>query len=188
MGVDASLSQMSYYQRQFHGDQKRVQKIFQKIQEKKLPIMEVNQQLSLDRLICVLKLNTVIAIALVDNSILLQKNGSAPESSSPSCCYNKSNAHNYAGHYIILWGISQKPNHVQQAFWDDSSGTASRARVRESVSYCFTVSNPGTNKETTFLTPDRFERAWRSKGTDEDIIFLAKHTVTNTCHHDDSSR
>mmetsp|Transcript_5719 Transcript_5719/g.8793 ORF Transcript_5719/g.8793 Transcript_5719/m.8793 type:complete len:85 (-) Transcript_5719:31-285(-) len=45
----------------------------------------------------------------------------------------------------------------------------------ETYSYCLVIKNPGIWKETQFVTPSLFEASWRAKGTDEDIILVAKH-------------
>mmetsp|Transcript_12434 Transcript_12434/g.29358 ORF Transcript_12434/g.29358 Transcript_12434/m.29358 type:complete len:285 (-) Transcript_12434:21-875(-) len=60
----------------------------------------------------------------------------------------------YRGHYILVSGISKS--------LDDRD-------------CCMVIVNPGVTVETEFVSPKRFEEAWRAVGTDEDVIFIAKH-------------
>ena len=41
--------------------------------------------------------------------------------------------------------------------------------------YCIVMKNPGSPNATEFITVDLFEQAWKAKGTDQDIIFIALH-------------
>mmetsp|Transcript_39837 Transcript_39837/g.119836 ORF Transcript_39837/g.119836 Transcript_39837/m.119836 type:complete len:431 (-) Transcript_39837:660-1952(-) len=71
----------------------------------------------------------------------------------------------YAGHYVILCGVSYDAADVGQA---ESNGEGIGS------SFCMVMKNPSSCNPTDFVTPAHFERAWRANGTDDDILFIAK--------------
>lgn len=85
--VNTSLGQLDYYKSTFSKDRDRIQQIFSRIKQEQLPVIQ-QQRLALRRIARLVCEPNCIAIALVDNSILLGKN------------------RQYAGHYILLLGIS----------------------------------------------------------------------------------
>lgn len=70
----------------------------------------------------------------------------------------------YAGHYVVLCGVSSEPAEVAYA---------EGKREGLGSSFCMVIKNPSSRKPTDFVTPAHFERAWRANGTDDDIIFIA---------------
>mmetsp|Transcript_18504 Transcript_18504/g.38353 ORF Transcript_18504/g.38353 Transcript_18504/m.38353 type:complete len:567 (-) Transcript_18504:49-1749(-) len=75
----------------------------------------------------------------------------------------------YAGHYVILCGVSRDQKHLREArnrLPDDGD---------DESNYCMVLKNPGIWKETEYVTPARFEKSWRANGTDEDVVFISNH-------------
>jgi hypothetical protein len=96
-----------------------------------------------------------VAIVLVDNFVL-------------KCKEKKNDGEDrYIGHYVILCGISRQKEHIEAA--DELEGMSG---IEED--YCLVLCNPGQyNPPFQYVTLHRFEKSWRSKGTDDDIIFIA---------------
>jgi hypothetical protein len=174
LGVNETLQDVRYYRAAFGVDQGRVQDLFGEIERRNLPVLQV-ASLQLEQIVAVIQLPDSIAIALVDNFVLLGGSNKAPpivrQSAEDDASFSRNDPDGddtsgvldtYAGHYIILQGTSCEPNHLLQAGVVDDE-------------YCFVVQNPGACVETTYLSPELFERAWRAKGTDEDIIFVTRH-------------
>lgn len=80
----------------------------------------------------------------------------------------------YAGHYVILCGVSRDEKHVREArnrLPDDGD---------DKSNYCMVLKNPGIWKEIEYVTPARFEKSWRANGTDEDVIFISNNRDCGT--------
>ena len=84
----------------------------------------------------------------------------------------------YAGHYVTLCGISTDQIHVQSAIEieptneeEDNTRTSSPL-----LSYCLVLCNPAPESPAPYMyvTSKHLEKAWRSDGTDEDIILIRK--------------
>lgn len=75
----------------------------------------------------------------------------------------------YAGHYVILCGISQYEKNIRDAR-NHSPGDSS-----DKHNFCMIIKNPGNWRLSEYVTPTRFERSWRANGTDEDVILIARH-------------
>jgi hypothetical protein len=178
--VNETLGDIGYYRAAFLEDQQRVREHFGEIKRQQLPVV-LQRCLPLEQIVALVQEPDCIAICLVDNVVLLDhagdhknvvnnvKNTGEMVGMAAEMHHQQHRLHGvddtYAGHYILLQGTSCQDDHLQQA-----SGTSIDA------GYCFVVQNPGCS-ETTYLSPDRFERAWRAEGTDEDILFVTKHNI-----------
>lgn len=155
--VDQNYSEFGYYQAAFGSDEERVAKIFQRLQSgpRSHQLLCLDEGLSLNHVLNLVSHDHCIAIVLIDNAVL------------ENSYLNKKGATSYVGHYLILCGVSRNPNHIQMA-----NALDGKYGVRDG--FCLVVSNPGQNQpEYSFLTTTRFEQSWRSKGTDEDILFVS---------------
>jgi hypothetical protein len=90
VSFNETLRGFDYYRNAFENDRPRVHQIFQRIRTEHMPTFQVDS-MPMSRIIDLVSRNDCIAIALVDNSILLG-NADAP----------------YRGHYIVLVGF--QPN------------------------------------------------------------------------------
>ena len=59
---------------------------------------------------------------------------------------------------------------------DDADCKQTRTTDIDRDSHCIVIKNPGSPNATEFITFDLFEEAWKAKGTDQDIIFIASHS------------
>jgi Guanylylate cyclase len=143
MGVDESHLALGYYQKAFSRDEVRVRKRFDQAACSGWPLLCI-EHLGLAQVVRLVSRDDCIAIVLLDNSILRQRVGAT-----------------YAGHYVILCGISFEQEHLKHADGKKSL-------------YCMVIKNPARLAETTYVSPSRFEEAWRATGTDDDILFVAK--------------
>ncbi|KAL9188363.1 hypothetical protein ACHAXT_006741 [Thalassiosira profunda] len=149
--VNDSYNTMNYYKDAFASDEKRVKKLFEIASKRKVPLLKT-PRISLETLVDIVSREGVVAVVLVDNRILRNE---ASDS--------------YSGHYVILCGISYDENDIEYANMDSS---AEEKRL-DSNNYCMVLKNPGIWKRCEYVAPSRFEEAWRAKGTDEDVIFIA---------------
>jgi hypothetical protein len=156
-GVDESYNKLHYYRDAFSADEVRVKKLFNKAEKQNLPLMQVHH-MSLNVLISLVSREDVVAIVLVDNNIFTQQDKNQTENLS------------YSGHYVVLIGISTGKNDVQISKMNSQTEDDT-----ELYNYCLVVKNPGVYKEIQFVSPTLFEKSWRAKGTDEDVILIAKH-------------
>jgi hypothetical protein len=183
--VNETLGDIGYYRAAFIEDQRRVREHFGEIKRRQL-LTVLQRCLPLEQIVALVQEPDCIAICLVDNVVLLAQaeneivdNDDDDTGEMVCSAYTTASNHagtqqqqhlhgvddTYAGHYILLQGTSYQADHLQQA-----GGTSIDA------GYCFVVQNPGCSG-TTYLSPDRFERAWRAEGTDEDILFVTKHNI-----------
>lgn len=156
LGVDESYNNLEYYKDAFSKDEKRVNNLLDIAQKQKLPLLETSN-ISFEVLVDVISKEGVVAIVLVDNRILK---------------YSTIHTSSYSGHYVVLCGISRDENDINYAQMQSPEENDNARR-----DFCMVLKNPGSWKEVEFVTPSIFEKAWRAKGTDEDVIFLAKHEL-----------
>ncbi len=161
-GIDESYSNYQYYKDAFSEDESRVKSLFQKAENKSLPLMRVSH-MSLNILIDLVSRENVVAIVLLDNTIFNQQNTLCPTSND-----DDQPDISYSGHYVVLCGVSRDENDINLSMMNSQRDDS------ETLSYCLVIKNPGVWKETQFVTPSLFEASWRAKGTDEDIILVAK--------------
>lgn len=154
LGVNREHTSLRYYEKAFGKDQIRVNGLFVKANEIGLNLLCVSH-LGLAQVIRLVAQPNILAILLLDNTILRARTTSWQTSSTT-----------YAGHYVIVCGMSCDPFHVRKAKQNDGISTDD---------YCMVVKNPGSGNETDYVTPSLLEMAWRAKGTDDDVIFVMKH-------------
>lgn len=174
-GVDESYNKLHYYRDAFSADEVRVRKLFNIAENQNLPLMQVHH-MSLNVLISLVSRENVVAIVLVDNHIFTprDKNQSSPSHNAETAIditNNETDDSSYSGHYVVLIGISTDKNDVQMSKIMNSQTEDDT----ELYNYCLVVKNPDVYKEIQFVTPTLFEKSWRAKGTDEDVILIAKH-------------
>lgn len=129
--VDEQHKDLHFYQKAFETDQARVTQLFARAEQEQWNLMHWNN-LSMTHLLHLVGRPDCLAIALVDNAILMQRGGDAA----------------YAGHYIVI------------------SGVVDGMRMR--------IHNPASKEPVELIAISLFERAWKAKGTDNDILFLVK--------------
>ena len=123
--------------------------------------------MSLNILIDLVSRENVLAIVLLDNTIFNQQNTMAKGGASSND--DDQSDISYSGHYVVLCGVSRDENDINISLMNSQ-----RRDDSETPRYCLVIKNPGVWKETQFVTPSLFEASWRTKGTDEDIILVAK--------------
>eukprot|EP00978_Attheya_sp_CCMP212_P006803 scaffold15821_cov56-Attheya_sp.AAC.2 len=197
--VDESYYDLRYYKTAFSKDIVRVTKGFEMAADLGLPMVRV-RNLSLDLVLDVISRENCIGIVLLDNRVLEQHSQGDVRITDPHSIESQlnfvklqpcedddddrgddssvepvdsgsrsrkeekaANSTSYVGHYVVVCGVSSKASHMTQA------------NCTSSDEYCVVLNNPGSMNATDFVAPQHFELAWRAMGTDEDIIFLAKH-------------
>jgi len=157
-GVNKTYNNIGYYKGAFTSDEIRVNNLFDIAEKQVLPLLETfTTNLTLQVLVNIVSRKGVVAIVLLDNRILK----------------NESNgASTYCGHYVILCGISRDENDIKCA----QVNAASEEEVRNDDRYdfCLVLKNPGIYKQVEYVSPCVFDKARQAKGTDQDVIFIAK--------------
>ena len=166
--VDQDHHNLGYYQKAFRKDEIRVNDLFQEARQEEWPLLRTDH-FPLDRLLTLLSRPDTVAIALVDSSILAGKE-----------------KRGYAGHYIVLVGTTTTATTVAKKSpcnnHDDDDDDAVEHQDNESNN---TIVDNGTRivahnparscrHALEYLTPEKFEKAWRAQGTDEDILFVRR--------------
>ena len=151
LGVDTSFEDLDYYRESFQCDEMRVKSLLEHGKRRGLPMVQVSG-LCFEEFSKVISHSEVVAIVLVDNQILTK---------GPCSSVNST----YRGHYILVNGISYEEEDVKFA----------NIKAPDDRGYCMVIKNPGVTVKTEFVSPKRFEEAWRAVGTDEDVIFIARH-------------
>lgn len=146
LGVDRKHNTLHYYERAFGEDQIRVDRLFEKANDLDLNMVSLSH-LGLAHVIRLVAQPHIVAMMLLDNSIL------------------RGTRNTYAGHYVVLCGMSCEPAHIRKAKQTDRKSTDD---------YCMVIKNPGGINAVDYVTPYLLEKAWRGKGTDDDIIFVAR--------------
>jgi len=165
-GIDESYNNFHYYKDAFSEDEIRVKRLFDKAEKQNLPLLQVSHMI-FNVLIDLVSRENVVAIVLLDNTIFNQQNNQSNAKTS-SNIHDQSDL-SYSGHYVVICGVSRDKNDINIANMN------SQIDDSETDSYCLVIKNPGIWKEAQFVTPSLFEASWRAKGTDEDIILVAKH-------------
>ncbi|KAG7343815.1 guanylylate cyclase [Nitzschia inconspicua] len=169
--ADQEYENFEYYQQSFSDDQDRVCWTFTELHRQAVPMMESSHFPLSTVLHVTSRYKDVVAMLLVDNSIL--RNRQEQLDVHP----NASSATAYAGHYVILCGTSDDPQHVEKANRvRPDNNIATQSLTDTSFGVCCVLANPdpASPSPLEFVMPDHLEAAWRSKGTDDDIIFLRK--------------
>jgi hypothetical protein len=168
-GVDETYHNLSYYEDAFSSDELRVRNLFGIAEKQCLPLLETSN-LSIQVLVDIVSRKDAVAIVLLDNRILKYNNNTNDTTSSSS----------YAGHYVVLCGISRDERDIRCALLKKMSSSSEEENRDggdgdgDNSNFCMVVKNPGSWSEVEFITPSIFEMAWKAKGTDQDVIFIAK--------------
>ena len=171
--VDTEHRNLSYYSAAFSNDQIRVSEKFSELRRLNTPMLCISK-LPLKYVLGVVTNRHCVAIVLVDNSTLFTSSSASGSGDGAALGGVEQKQDVFTGHYVILCGISTNPQElsIAQSFDNDDSGRIG------SEDFCVVILDPGKpNIKTVYATPKRFERAWRTKGTDNDIIFIAKDTL-----------
>lgn len=156
--VDSDYKDVGYYSAAFGSDQIRVNNIFHELKRLEASTL-CTPRLPLRCVINAVGLNNCVAIVLIDNTVLKSRE------------IINDGVDRYTGHYVILCGTSKEKEHLRAAH--EFEGAPGRGE-----DYCLVLCDPGQNSTPLlFVTAERFERSWLSKGTDEDIIFIAQHLI-----------
>ena len=159
-GVDKTYNNIGYYKDSFTVDEIRVNNLFDIAEKQDLPLLETSTNLTLHVLANIVSRKGVVAIVLLDNRIL--KNESIEAST-------------YCGHYVILCGISRDEKDIKCAQLNAAS-VEEEAVQNDNILYdfCMILKNPGIYKQVEYVSPCVFDKAMKAKGTDQDVIFIAK--------------
>jgi len=191
MGADESYREFQYYQNAFEDDQARVKKTFRDLHSIGVPMLQTTtfidgerhgRGMSLNTVIELVERDDCIAIVLLDNCVLLnnaENPSRAAPMTMPSPSSNKASHPPFTGHYVILCGTSDDPKNIEIANSNEmhQSRESLQATKGDRHKFCFVLCNPDpspiiSGSNYMYITPEHFEKAWRSPGTDEDIIFL----------------
>jgi hypothetical protein len=160
LDVDHGHSDIGYYRAAFDDDRVRVTTKFARLKRIGSATLCISD-LPTERVLDIVSQETCVAIVLIDHYILLSSK--AVENTG-----GHAKKDTYIGHYVILCGISRRAEDIQIAQSMDGHSDGKET-------CCLVLMNPGmTNRSSMFVTLDRFEKAWRANGTDDDIIFVMK--------------
>ena len=164
-GVDESYNKLGYYKDSFSSDELRVKRLFARAlaYESNWSLLQTSQHVTLHTFVDVVSKQGVVAIVLLDNRVLKGN----------SILQQQTGRSSYSGHYVIVCGVSHNKNEVNYAQMNSPNNNIDCDRRQ--YDYCLVIKNPGIAKEVQFITPSIFEKAWRAKGTDEDVIFIKRH-------------
>lgn len=161
-GVDETYKGFNYYKHAYREDEKRVEILFSEAWKKEIQMLKISQ-METEFVAGLISKQNCVAIALLDYNVLVQYSSVNEQTRIDDDNGRKDSE--FSGHYVFLYGISKDPNDIanaQQRF--PCAATDS--------SFCFVVLDPGTSQPCTFVTKEVFQKAWRSNGTDSDIIFI----------------
>ena len=161
MGVDQSYKGLKYYKRSFRKDERRVKKLFTQAHANHLPMTRISN-LKLDFVVNMVQKENVIAMVLIDNNVL-RRCDVEPELDWDGTFFYDPSYMTFSGHYVLLCGISTEKTDLDRALCDDTD---------VDTGYCMILKNPGSPEATDFVHPTLFERSWKAKGTDNDIVFI----------------
>lgn len=167
--VQKDYKDVGYYQAAFRTDEQRVTSIFDKLKSNLCDCMHcVPNGIPLHVVLNTVSHSNCIAIVLIDNAILRRKQPLA------SSCRHETF---YVGHYVILCGVSRHPDHLISARELEACVDGTTIENEGESTFCIVLCDPGQHSPSfSFVLPHRFERSWRARGTDEDIIFFSKPT------------
>lgn len=196
LGVDDCYNNFEYYKKAFTKDEIRVKELFVKAERDSLPMLEISH-LGLNQVIDLVSREDTVAIVLLDNSIFSARSNGT-QFVDMGVTNSTVEAESFVGHYVILAGICYEQDKVQRAkeneachchdLNEDNSGPASlpttdSTRIPSELvvekssnvnsKFCMAILDPGRDEAFYYATPRHFEKSWRAKGTDQDIIFLA---------------
>lgn len=168
LGVDGDYKRFQYYKKAFRKDKIRVKALFEAAKNRSISMCEMNR-LSLNEVAELVKREDTIAMILVDNNVLRRL-----EEEKELDCYTGEYVHSpsllsFSGHYILLSGTSTDSEKIAIAKrLEDGAGCTEE--------FCFVVRNPGDEYSSLdYMSFSLLETAWRSSGTDDDVIFIRRH-------------
>jgi hypothetical protein len=129
----------------------------------RVPMTEVGN-LDMDIVIDLVSRDDVIAMALIDNNVL-RRYDEEPELDWNGNYIYDPKFMTFSGHYVLICGTSSEMLDLSRAKGNKSKGDDCRQ-------ICIVIKNPGSTEPFDFVTVDLFESAWKSNGTDDDIIFI----------------
>ena len=159
-----TYNNIGYYKDAFTSDEIRVNNLFDIAEKQGLPLLETSTtNLTLQVLADIVSRKGVVAIVLLDNRILKNESNEASTT--------------YCGHYVILCGISRDDNDIKCAQLNAVSVEEEDAQNDDlNPDFCMILKNPGIYKQVEYVSPSVFDKARRAKGTDQDVIFIAKES------------
>ena len=162
-GVDKTYNNIGYYKDAFTSDEIRVNNLFDIAEKQGLPLLETSTtNLTLQVLADIVSRKGVVAIVLLDNRILKNESNEASTT--------------YCGHYVILCGISRDDNDIKCAQLNAVSVEEEEVQNYDRFDFCLVLKNPGIYKHVEYVSPCVFDMARKAKGTDQDVIFIAKES------------
>ena len=173
LGVDPSHSDIGYYSSAFAADERRVSRRFRQLllESPTSPTMTTVIKLAcfrLDALLDLVSRPDVVAIALLDNRVLLSEERAEEEEGVGETGGGDGREEGkrqrrcrspYAGHYVLVIGVV---------------GVASCRPGDDPGDVALAIKNPGSDRPVDLIRTSKFERAWRSNGTDDDVIFVRR--------------
>jgi Guanylylate cyclase len=176
LGTNAQLAPLAYYCSAFETDSQRVQEICDDMQRLQLPFL-CPFYLEFQQLIYVISQEHCVAIVLVDNSILMRPAHQSGEKTTTDNNTSQNTNDEYMGHYVIVTGISREPEDIVASYTEDDASMllTDNYDQQHEDEFCLVVVNPGITRPVMFVSPTKFELAWRAEGTDCDVLFVAKH-------------
>lgn len=149
LGVNKHYRGLNYYKQSFRRDERRVNRLFAQAENKNSCMIRISN-LNIDHIVEMVSVRNIIAMALVDSNVLAKHAG-----------YDVSGC--FAGHFIILCGISHNKSDLEKAITHIDG---------ENIDSCFAVKNPGSERDTEFISFQVFLESWQSLGTDHDIVYI----------------
>eukprot|EP00559_Dactyliosolen_fragilissimus_P008486 CAMPEP_0184869354 /NCGR_PEP_ID=MMETSP0580-20130426/33761_1 /TAXON_ID=1118495 /ORGANISM="Dactyliosolen fragilissimus" /LENGTH=389 /DNA_ID=CAMNT_0027370779 /DNA_START=549 /DNA_END=1718 /DNA_ORIENTATION=+ len=169
LGVDESYYRIKYYEYNFRNDEIRVNKLFKYAKQMGLPTLKISH-LDLSYVVEIVSRQNCVAIVLLNNRVLGNSQNNHRITLS-----KQNNEKFYSGHYVILCGVSYDKDDITKAESNCVNNHHKKYGHEPRDKYCMVIKNPGSKNATEFVTPKKFDSAWKSSGTDNDIIFLAIH-------------
>lgn len=163
LGVDNSHKSLSYYKKSFRWDECRVGRHFHVAHDRHLPMTEV-RNLDMSIVIDLVSRDDVVAMALIDNNVI-RRYDEEPELDWYGKYVYDSNYRTFSGHYVLICGTSSELRDISRA-------KGNKSKDKDGKQVCMVIKNPGSAEPFELLSLDLFERAWKSKGTDDDIVFI----------------
>lgn len=163
LGVDESHKSLNYYKNAFRWDESRVKRQFKLAHEKHLPMTEM-RNLDMGIVIDLVSREDVVAMALIDNNVI-RRYDEEPEMDWNGNYIYDPKIMTFSGHYVLVCGTSSE-------LMDLSRAKGNKWRGNDGKQICMVIKNPGSTEPVDLLTVDLFESAWKSNGTDDDIIFI----------------
>ena len=200
MGVDTDYSRLNYYKKSFRKDERRVKLLFQSAFDLNLPlatfapnqgISGTGQRLSMELVLEMITNPDVVAICLIDDHVIRRYGVDKILDWDGTYVYDPPCLEQFAGHYVIATGVIPR-QHVPKdcdvigaccdtnnfEVKDDEKSFGNKPLsisppIDPYSNHCIVVKNPASSEATEFISVELFKEAWKAKGTDQDVIFIA---------------